>query len=1092
MKSELTGEQKKILENEKKNLVVSASAGSGKTFVVIEFLIKLVCERKTPLSKILVLTFTKAAANEMRSRLFKAFLKQKPSPFLIEMLDEISISDISTIDSFCEKLIKRNISKLQIDENFKVLDERSSADLKLKAFLKTYDEMAQSDKEAFNDIYFSFKKNKEQIYQCLNSLLSFTDSLTKEQIQKIYNDENLPLLAEGYLSNLIKSYQQKGLNLLHSLGAIEGPWQEFKLALEEAFNFEGKDFWSYCLHFNLCPAPSLKRNKIDSELKEMFVKARSYLEKIMEITKNYTNMDNNQIERLRQNKLSKNILEMLRQFSQNYNDLKQKKDVLDFADLEKFTSTLLEDPNILASLQQKYSYIFIDEYQDTNTLQEGLLKPLAKNGNFVAVGDPKQGIYGFRNASMEIMNKDIKDFSSSEDGDALFLTGNFRSNKKILDFINSIFAVLMTEESAHIDYKNTSMLKGLVEFEQTSLPAVIVDICDSGKSEEEKLADVYSVKEDLLSSNSKNALEVKDIAYRIDGALNSEIYDAKLGKRRKVTEGDIAVLFRSRSPLMKDCVKCLQERGYSVLANVKDSLLDDGQIQVILSLLKLTLNLKDDISLASVMSSYLGGFTMGELVAFKGSKDKSFYENVLESKDNKVKEFFKMIENFNFDCQVLGLSKALKKLFNEKNYDIYINSLPDSITKNNNFNQLFKIIASGYEQNIPALITYLENVEISSASSPTSENAIIVTTIHATKGLEYPIVILAGSGESLSKVYNKPYIIEKEFGLGTYLYDFSDNTRIPSPIFLADKQIRRQKEEESELMIFYVALSRAQNSLIIIGSKSEKDLFDSVKDNYLSMIFKALGKKFAQKFDDNFSEPDYSFNIVKDVIFDERDSQNQRYITLSDHQKILDYIDYEYPYKNLCKINYKNSVTGILNLDEEHEKSLSSQASSSSSIDQGLAYHEALKILDFDKINSMQDLMAEIEKSASLFTENYLALIDYQILLKDILLLKEICKDKKLIKEREFIMSASLKELFGYQSENEVIVQGIIDLFSLDGDFLIDYKFTSTTNDEILIKRYKEQLKLYSLAIKKAFGREISKIYILSLKNAHLIELILI
>ena len=693
---------------------------------------------------------------------------------------------------------------------------------------------------------------------------------------------------------------------------------------------------------------------------------------------------------------------------------------------------------------------------------------------------------------MEIMNKDIKDFSSSEDGDALFLTGNFRSNKKILDFINSIFAVLMTEESAHIDYKNTSMLKGLVEFEQTSLPAVIVDICGNGKCEEEKLADVYSVKEDSLSSNSKNALEVKDIAYRIDEALNSEIYDAKLGKRRKVTEGDIAVLFRSRSPLMKDCVKFLQERGYSVLANVKDSLLDDGQIQVILSLLKLTLNLKDDISLASVMSSYLGGFTMGELVAFKGSKAKSFYENVLESKDNKVKEFFKMIENFNFDCQVLGLSKALKKLFNEKNYDIYINSLPDSITKNNNFNQLFKIIASGYEQNIPALITYLENVEISSASSPTSENAIIVTTIHATKGLEYPIVILAGSGESLSKVYNKPYIIEKEFGLGTYLYDFSDNTRIPSPIFLAGKQIRRQKEEESELMIFYVALSRAQNSLIIIGSKSEKDLFDSVKDNYLSMIFKALGKKFAQKFDDNFTEPDYSFNIVKDVIFDERDSQSQRYITLSDHQKILDYIDYEYPYKNLCKINYKNSVTGILNLDEEHEKSLSSQASSSSSIDQGLAYHEALKILDFDKINSMKDLMAEIEKSASLFTENYLALIDYQILLKDILLLKEICKDKKLIKEREFIMSASLKELFGYQSENEVIVQGIIDLFSLDGDFLIDYKFTSTTNDEILIKRYKEQLKLYSLAIKKAFGREISKIYILSLKNAHLIELKLI
>lgn len=1090
MKTELTEEQKKILENDKKNLVVSASAGSGKTFVLIELLIKLVCEKKVPLSKILVLTFTKAAANEMRSRLFKALLKQKPSNFIIEMLDEISISDISTIDSFCEKLIKRNISKLSIDENFKVLDERASEELKLKAFLKTYDEMSQTDQEIFNDIYFSFKKNKEQIYQCLNSLLSFTDSLTSGERQRIYSDENLAIKAEEYLLSLIKRYQQKGLELLQSIGQIEGAWQDFKIELEELLSFEGGDFWSCCDYYNRHSSPMLRRNKIDAAIKERFVKARGYLDKIGELCGNYIDIDNRQIENLRENKLGKNILSMLCKFSQNYNILKEKKDVLDFADLEKLTATLLTDPNILNSLQQKYNYIFIDEYQDTNTLQEGLLKLIAKDGNFVAVGDPKQGIYGFRNASMEIMNRDIANFTQNEDADALFLTGNFRSNKKILNFINEIFSVLMTHESAQNDYKNTSMLKGLVQFEQTSMPAVTIDICCNTSIEESELAPLYSVKEDPLALNSKNIVEIKDIAYRIDEALNSEIYDIKQGEKRKVTESDIALLFRSRSPLMRDCVKYLQEKGYNILANVKESLLDDSQILVILSLLKLTINIKDDISLASVMSSYLGGFTLDELTQFKGGITKNFYQIVLESESNKVKDFLKMIEDFTLDCQILGLKRALKKLFNEKNYDVYINSLADSNSKKNNFDQLFKIIANGYDQNIPALIDYLENVEISSSSNPTSENAIIVTTIHATKGLEYPIVILAGGGESLSRVYNKSYIIDKEYGIGTYLYDFSNNTKLVSPIFLAGKEHRKRKERESELMIFYVALTRAQNALIIIGSKTEKDLFDSEKDNYLSMIFKALGGQFASKFDDNFVEEDYSFNIVRDVLFDEKNSQNKGQLQLHDHQKILDYIDYNYPSKEFCKIDYKNSVTGILNLDEEHINSLTQKSSSNSlAIEEGLAYHEALKILDFDKINTAQDLKDEIERRENLFTEGYLNLIDYQLLLKNILLLKKVCQNKRIIKEQEFIMSISLKELFNIQSENEVIVQGIVDLFSLDGEILIDYKFTSVTDEKILIKRYKEQLKLYQLAIKKAIGCQPSKIYILSLKNASLIEI---
>ena len=206
-KNKPTLEQEKILKNQKKNLIVSASAGSGKTYVVIEYLMKLVCDKKVPVSRLLVLTFTKAAANEMKSRLFKAILSRKPTDFLIEQLDEISVSDISTIDSFCEKIIKRNINKLDLDENFRVLDEKESKNIKYNAFCKIFDKLAEDKEECFDEIYFSFKRNKEQIFECMLAMQDFFDS--QDGDEKVIEDyiENLPLFYRASLNYLNEKLQ---------------------------------------------------------------------------------------------------------------------------------------------------------------------------------------------------------------------------------------------------------------------------------------------------------------------------------------------------------------------------------------------------------------------------------------------------------------------------------------------------------------------------------------------------------------------------------------------------------------------------------------------------------------------------------------------------------------------------------------------------------------------------------------------------------------------------------------------------------------------------------------------------------------------
>ena len=194
----LTKEQEMILTSQSKNLVVSASAGSGKTFVLIEKLINIITEKKVPLSRLLVLTFTKAAAKEMKSRLYNGLLNQKPDPFILEQLDDISISDISTIDSFCEKIIKRNLIKLDIDEGFTILDEHSSWRLKKRAFASAFDRFSKNQ-EQFDVIYYAFKKNKDRIEECLFDMQGYFDSLADEE-------KTRTLFLENYQQYLIKAY----------------------------------------------------------------------------------------------------------------------------------------------------------------------------------------------------------------------------------------------------------------------------------------------------------------------------------------------------------------------------------------------------------------------------------------------------------------------------------------------------------------------------------------------------------------------------------------------------------------------------------------------------------------------------------------------------------------------------------------------------------------------------------------------------------------------------------------------------------------------------------------------------------------------
>ncbi len=1202
-KSRATIEQQKILDSKAKRLVISASAGSGKTYILIEKLKDLICNAGVKVERLLVLTFTKVAAQEMKTRLTNAILSMKPSPQLIESLDALPLSDISTIDSFCEKVIKRNINKLEIDENFTILDEKNSLKLKNIAFSNTYQHFAREKQDLFEGIYLAFKKNKSALQECIFAIQDFCSSTDDEEGRLDYFEnhlEEIDFLSQERLKGFIKDCQDASQSLLQKSSSCDLTASEEKFVQELgviiALPLEG-DIFDICQRINLCKVPSLKgRHK--EEVKNILLAARDQLKPVLELAKKYQYLPKDAAEQARSGALVKAIFQYYHYYIDLYSLLKLKKSGLDFADIEKFAKRLLCDDEVKRSLQEKYDYIFIDEYQDTNRLQEGILKPIAEGGYFTAVGDIKQGIYGFRNASMEIMQNDIDTFSEMEDGEALYLNGNFRTDGSILEFVNIIFEKIMTAKTVGIEYKENSMLKGLKKFLKGDLPPVCVDIIlEEKKAEKQELGqelsfnqelsgnggqnfnqesdvegkdfrqeddEIYSVKEDRLESDNSQKVEVEAIISKIQAVIGSNIYDAKLERHRKAEFGDIAILFRGRSKLMQELVIRLRDLGVPVNADLKESLIEDSQIALLNALLKLTLNFRDDISLACVMCSPFGDFSIDEIaqIRYEGDLHDNFFNIILNSENEKIIAFKNMVEQFKFDIQIFGVTKALCRLFNRYDFYDYLDSLDAGKQKTININNLFKFIKGAkLDHNVPGIISLLESSSDVGGGEGGS-NAITITTIHATKGLEYPVVILCGSGESLDKAYNKSFILSDKFGLGCSLFDFESMTRVPAPSFLAGKKELERREFVDEIMIFYVALTRAQNHLFIIGKAKEKDfsfIDEKEQNSYLKFILFAFGENFASQL---FSQrkiktESFEFNIL-DSESEIKEIANSS-VVLNNFksnkfkEQIESYLDFEYENFQQCNLSFKNSVTGVLHHMQEElfeEDNIAQQQKTGAEVEMpnyqnreeailtGNAYHEALKLVDFYKIENEEDV--DIDFLSTNMTEGYFERIDLTLLYKNISILKEVVKDSALFKEKEFIMKMSVNEIEqllneqlkkepdnsgggmgkgnfdcglsdltneklcgenrtplkeeslsmaeqGY--ENELIVQGIVDLFAAgEKIILVDYKYTSCRDENVIKNRYATQLKLYRLAIEKAFNRSVEGCFILSLKEGKLIK----
>lgn len=1080
--------QQDVLSSVAKNQLVSAGAGSGKTTVMIEKIFNLLTKDNVDLDNILVVTFTVLASKEMKERLHKSILNELQTSdnkdMLYKILDKLTTANIDTIDGFASKTIKKYFYELNISPNFEIISDTTRDYYLSKAINKTIREFAQNKNDAmlFLDMFGGNRRNFESIKEML--LSSYKNVINIEDYEKFFivskNEYIDGLLSEKVVNDYIIS-QIDDLNktVMSNYSYLCEDTKKVVDCLLDGLNKFDKNL-SLATNLKLLKnfgLPSMPRNDKSEEIKEIKNKISDLLETVNELEKNKIDENFNEINE----KILKyyNIFDdLLKKFIKNYNNLKSQNNLIDFSDLNRLMLKLLNNDSVRAELQEKFKYIFIDEYQDVNPLQDKLMTSLiGKDTKLFMVGDVKQSIYGFRGSSPEWFLKKYDDIKENiSHGDVFDMNINFRSNPKILEFINQIFSKLMTKELTGIDYEKDCLIEPKREDILDDKPKIVL----VKKSQDKTFAKgVYSVKNDETNSTDAEQKECLLVLKTITDLIGQEFYDSNEKVVRKLTYKDIAIL--SRAEKDKACTQLIEFlRANNVPVN-NNNLLDvrDGEgIKLILSILKCVSCIADDVDYMSTFMA-LCDITIDDFIMIR-NKEKSLYENLIENIENidAIKTGFDKIDKIKNAYAVMSNKALIEFILNDCGVKYYLFTKPNGEKEYKLIQEFIKKISPLENTlNLAEFVHVIENSVASGSDFETtdSEDSVTVQTIHKSKGLEYPVVILYNCDKMFTYITDHDLVtFNKDIGLGFDYFDVKNRTKHLSLTKYAIKVKNKLKGYLEELRLLYVAMTRAKNKLIITGKYSPNifDKFDEMKKtSYQNMILSV----FADRLIEGNNEFKYcDINFIDDI---------DKVIVPIKNKGKVEFIgeNFVYPYDKNSSISLKNSVTGLNSKKSEEEKySLKENLTTRVQYDnedrvlKGVHYHKALEMLDLTK---------PYEKNTN-FDD-----VDYEKIKIAYEKLSPLTNNAKSIrKEADFMMYVPYNELVADSTVKEkVLVQGVVDLLIEKENeiVLIDYKF-SRLPAGILKKKYLEQLNLYKKAIEYAYNKPVEHMFIYSIDAGEL------
>lgn len=870
------------------DMLVAAAAGSGKTAVLVRRIIEKVTSKENPIDvdKMLVLTFTNAAAAEMRSRLHAALEKEveenPESKNLRKQLNLVNKAQISTLHSFCIEVLRSNFHKLDLDPGFKIANETEVELLLEEAIVKVLERRFAESRTEFYKLVETFSSDR-------------SDSEMNKLIVKIYKFSLSHPNPNEWLDGLRNAYQ--AVDSIESLAIFPYIKQEVELSIDSAI--QSVEYGrAYCLqpggsvaidetlasdldglklakekisrlsNNNWLEIPDskaiFKRQKPEKEkseaidsAKELRAKAKKDYEKIYE---KYFSRDITLLleEMVEMHQVVSELTDVVKEVHIAFSEEKNVKNMLDFNDLEHLTLRLFgpdeneKDSEVANNYRKKFAEIYVDEYQDTNGVQEKILsfikEPNEGTGNMFMVGDVKQSIYKFRLADPSLFVSKYNRFTKepTENGLLIDLNQNFRSRKEVLSGTNFIFEQIMSEYVGEINYDRAASLHfGARNYPEGTYPIKLHLIDRKSDDAEEVVSDENSSID--IDDTRTGYIEALEMARTIKKMIDEKalIYDSKSDSMRELQYKDIVILQRARS-WYQETFEAFALYKIPIYGQLREGFFKTTEVSLMLNILSIVDNPYQDIPLAAILRSPIVGMNSDELARVRlALPSGSYYEalktfllngDVKNPTYIKAYKFIQLLKSWTESSKFETVPNLVWKIYNDTDYLSFVSGLPNGKQKKANllgFYSRAKEFSNASHHGIFRFLRFIERLNDSGrdlgelASIGEQENVVRMMTIHESKGLEFPVVFIGGLGKSRNEQdFKTGYLLDKDLGLASKYVDTESRLIRDTLIYNAFKHKMNLETVSEDMRVLYVALTRAKEQLYLFATSKdlEKDI----------------------------------------------------------------------------------------------------------------------------------------------------------------------------------------------------------------------------------------------------------------------------
>ncbi len=1156
MAEKLTPQQALAVNNRGGALLVSAAAGSGKTKVLVDRLLSYILDPVNPanLDDFLIITFTEAAAAELRgkiaAKLAEKIAQQPDNRHLRKQMQRLYVAQISTVHAFCSQLLRSYAYRLDIPGDFRIASENDCTELQSKAFDMVMEQFyAQAtenpdfcafidshslkrDDSAIADIIIKLYKSimcYSNPEQWLEECVAATDVRDLTDASQTVWGKYLIADLQQYLQQHIQALQ----GVLRAAEVTEGFEKPVALLHDTVSQLEqlrACNSWD-----DICKYADIDYGKLlfpkaatDSQLKEEIKAIRKAckegLQKKLcrfadESARIFADIENIA-------SATKGLVSLIRAFHTVYSKLKRARKVLDFDDLEHCVLDLVQGKSrsgstaIAREIGDKYREVMVDEYQDTNEVQDAIFAAITdQRHNIFMVGDVKQAIYGFRMADPGIFLDKYNRYAPAQDaadgeGRKVILSSNFRSGPGVIEGANDVFSKCMSPEVGGLVYGEEEMLR-------EGIPHVILP---------EPEVELYGIRVEQDAYCEEAAFVADKILQLLDGS--HMVRDGE--NLRPITPGDIVILLRSPGVTGAIFSRALNIAGIPYYSEKDANLLEEEEIVVLRSLLQVIDNPLHDISLVSVLASRVFGFTADDLAAIRGkNRAGSFYDALRQAEDKKSKKFLEVLAQLRNDAKLLNLVQLMDRIFVLTHMDSIYSALPGGETRLENIHAFCQIAASFEsigQYDVARFLHYLDTLDeegIKFTGKKDSGNAVTITSIHKSKGLEYPVVILSGLAKAISnKSLEAQVYFHKDLGLGLNCVDEENRIKYPSIAKNAIAVHTLREERSAEMRLLYVAMTRARDRLIMTYASKYLDkrltdlalrarftdpalLMSETSGSGEWVLYSALSRTEAGELSKiaDFTVPARVFEHPWKVEVCDAAAFNGEYVGSFDDVeyteddsawKIKDSLAFVYPFQEAVKAPSKMTATQIKGRAKDMEAA--QDAKVWEQVDRswrkpdfveeriqgktyGSAIHAVMQFICFKKCHSEAGVEEEIQRliSAGYISAQQAAMADSKKIAKFFAspLGCRLRQSENVLREFKFsILDDATKYTAGAYDE-KVLLQGVVDcaLIEEDGITIVDFK-TNQVSEETLpatVRQYEPQVNAYADALCRIFEKPVKK-----------------